>query len=182
MSDKKSMAKVEELRSKMAAKWLRRICLDSDMLESIMSRQAEFSGKFITFGRLTLKEREKWTREHVLYMLDELSEVLGHVNFKHWKKCQEVDVTELKYEFIDLLCFLLNMMMLWGMDAQDVYTYHRAKVAENHRRQKEEPDYGGKKIDDKGWTGKGKEDRRRVCEKGRGKTCGKTGIKGKHSH
>ena len=135
MGDKKSMANVEAERQRMLADWGPRHF--ANMLENMVNGQEAFARQFIPFGELSLGEREHWTKEHVVCMLDELSEVLGQINWKHWKKTRrEVDEMEIRYELIDLLCFLLNLMLVWGMTPKDIFTMHKAKLFENHKRQK----------------------------------------------
>lgn len=131
MSDKKSMKEVEKYRQEILNK--------TDIghkLEDIMSRQKEFGGKFCKFGKLSLEEKQVWTKEFILCCMDELSEVLNHMSWKHWKKPEPVDAIELKYELVDLLHFLISMMLVWDMDAKEVYSMYVAKNKENHDRQK----------------------------------------------
>ncbi|MCQ9207657.1 MAG: dUTP diphosphatase [Omnitrophica bacterium] len=135
MSDRKSMVKVEAARRKMMAYW--GPWHFTNMLNEMVDSQKQFATKFIAFGKLTLKGKERWTKELVVCMLDELSEVLGQINWKHHKKTrQRVDETEVRYELIDLLCFLLNLMLVWQMTPEDIFSMHKAKVLENYRRQK----------------------------------------------
>jgi dimeric dUTPase (all-alpha-NTP-PPase superfamily) len=131
MSDKKSMKEVESYRQQ--------ILDDTNIggkLEKIMEKQKEFGSKFCKFGELTLDEKQKWTKEFVLCCLDELSEILNQQNWKHWKKPEPVDEIEMKYELIDLLHFLISMMLVWEMDANEVYSMYLAKNKENNLRQR----------------------------------------------
>jgi dimeric dUTPase (all-alpha-NTP-PPase superfamily) len=135
MSDRKSIAKVEAVRKRIVKEWGSRHFIN--MLESMVDSQEAFARRFIPFKALGLRSKERWTKELVVCMVDELSEVLGQINFKHWKKTrQEVDEVEVKYELVDLLCFLLNLMLVWGMTPEEIFSMHKAKVWENYRRQK----------------------------------------------
>ena len=135
MSDKKSMAKIEAERLAMIANWSPKDF--TNMLDKMVNSQKRFAVKFIEFGKLNLEGKERWTKELVICMMDELSEVLGQINWKHHKKTrQKVDEIKVKYELIDLLCFLLNLMFVWNMTAEDIFTMHKAKTLENHKRQK----------------------------------------------
>ena len=135
MSDKKSMKEVEKYRQKL----LQNAVFPNsfpEKLEDIMNKQELFGSKFCKFGKLTLEEKQKWTKEFVLCCLDELSEILNQQNWKHWKKPVPVNEIELKYELVDLLHFLISMMLVWEMDADEVYSMYLAKNKENHERQK----------------------------------------------
>ena len=136
MSDKKSMQKVEEQRQELLKNWSvggeRHF---TNMLDEMMSMQKKFGGIFIDFDRLDLEQKERWTKEMVLAILDELSEVLGQINWKHWKNEQPVDETEVKYELIDLWHFLMNLMLIWKMTPKDVFSMYVTKNRENYKRQ-----------------------------------------------
>ena len=133
MSDKKSMQEVEVKRQE----WLRNVGQRhfTNMLDEMMAMQKKFGGMFIDFDKLKLEEKERWTKEMVLAMMDELSEVLGQINWKHWKNEQPVDEMEVKYELIDLWHFLMNLMLVWGMKPEDVFSMYIAKNRENYKRQ-----------------------------------------------
>jgi len=133
MSDKKSMKEVEKYRRTMIINGINDLKVEK--LEEIMAKQKQFGSKFCKFGKLTLQEKEKWTKEFILCCMDELSEVLNQVSWKHWKKPIAVDSVEVKYELVDLLHFLISLMLVWEMDADEVYTMYLAKNKENHERQ-----------------------------------------------
>ncbi len=134
MSDKKSMEHVEKHRLELLKQWGPRHF--TNMLDSMVGMQRKFGKKFINFDKLTLIQKEKWTKEMVVAMIDELSEILGQINFKHWKKRVNVNQMEVKYEIIDLLHFVLELMLIWGMNEKDIFSMYVAKMHENHDRQK----------------------------------------------
>ena len=106
-------------------------------LNEMMERQAEFAKRFGITQNMTEAQRERWTKEFVVCILDECSEVLGQINWKHWKKTrQRVDQHEVRFEIIDLLHFVLSLAVVWGMTADDVAAYYIAKSDENKARQK----------------------------------------------
>ncbi len=82
---------------------------------------------------------EKYTKEFVLAMHSELSELLDWVNWKHWKKTK-VDynrerVEEIHMEIIDLFHFLLDLCIVWNLDAGKVLELYMKKNKENFDRQ-----------------------------------------------
>lgn len=80
-------------------------------------------------------------------LLDALGGNLGNAGWKTWKKqhslfnqlrvadLTEDEVTELKYEAIDVLHFVLNIFLAIGMTGEEVHGMYVAKNAENHNRQ-----------------------------------------------
>lgn len=128
MADKKSMAKLKLPDMKL---------IMGDKLDLIMDLQMAFMKRLgIEPKTMPLAERERMTKEMVLAMYDELSEVLNWTNWKPWKKTRtEVDQHEIRFEIIDLLHFLLELAAVWGMTADDIAAYYIAKNRENMRRQ-----------------------------------------------
>lgn len=130
MADKKSMAHLKPKKDPGFAKSI-------DALNEMMKRQTAFSKRFGISQNMTEAQREKWSQVFILCIMDECSEVLGQINWKHWKKTrQRVDQHEVRFEVIDLLHFVLSLAIVWGMTADDVAAYYIAKSDENIARQK----------------------------------------------
>ena len=129
MADKKSMKNLKPVKGMELE--------GGDKLERIMAMQLSFMERIgIHPDKMPLAERERVTKEVVLAMHDELSEVLNWTNWKPWKKERtEVDQHEIRFEIIDLLHFLLELAAVWGMTADDVAAYYIAKNRENQKRQ-----------------------------------------------
>ena len=135
MSDNKSMKGVEEERLFMIRNWGNRNFTNE--LEQMLSTQRKFLERFIELNSLTTPDKERWSKEMILAIIDELSEVLNKINFKHWKKREEVEWYEIAYELIDIQHFINNLYLIWGMDHQTVFSMYLAKSHENIRRQQE---------------------------------------------
>ncbi len=75
---------------------------------------------------------------HLMFALVcELGEIGDELNWKSWKKTRHpVNMGNLKMEFIDALHFLLEMMIMCGMTANDIHFEYLKKMAENIDRQK----------------------------------------------
>jgi dimeric dUTPase (all-alpha-NTP-PPase superfamily) len=107
------------------------------MLEEMMALQKNFGKKFIAFGSLSVEDQEKWTKELTQCCASELQEILGCVNWKHWKQKQyPIDELSLKYELVDLWHFVMSLMLVWGMTPLDLFSMYITKNRENHDRQK----------------------------------------------
>ncbi len=129
------MKKIEKSRQKMIAN---RNSEDfTNKLDQMFSLQKQFGKKFIKFGKFSVKEKEKWTKELLVALMGEGFEALNWTNHKHWKKpIYPINEMELKYELIDMLHFLLTLMILWDMTAEECFSMYVAKNRENHKRQK----------------------------------------------
>lgn len=90
----------------------------------------------IKFKKMSLTDREKETKELILAMQAELIELLNWTNWKNWKKTKKkVDHMEIRFEIVDLFHFLIEIAVVWGMSADDIYHHFLAKNKENHVRQ-----------------------------------------------
>lgn len=120
-----------------------------DKLEEIFKYQELFGSKFCIFktyntklksqtlSKIVLEEKERWTKEFIVCCFDELSEILNWTNWKHWKsKKYPIDETQIKYEIIDLLHFVISLALLYGMTADEMYKKYMIKNKENFNRQK----------------------------------------------
>ena len=101
-----------------------------------------------------LKEFINWNEEAIRDEFRELAEALGGVNshgsaiWKPWKKTHREakaklysdltpeELIELKFEFIDLMHFMLNIAIALGLTPKEIYNMYYAKNAENINRQK----------------------------------------------
>jgi dimeric dUTPase (all-alpha-NTP-PPase superfamily) len=115
----------------------------TDKLEEIIKLQTEFMEKLeipkynatTSMGKLTPQVQE--AIPHFMFALVcELGEIGDAINWKSWKKTKkEVDMDNLRMEFIDALHFLLEMMIMCGMDAKTIYNEYIKKMSENWARQ-----------------------------------------------
>ncbi len=107
-----------------------------DRLGAMVQAQAKFASRFFDISKLSQAERERWLKEMCLCMTAETMELLDMVNWKHWRKqLKELDVEQARFEVADMQCFLFNIGILLGMDAEAMYQYYTRKVEINHERQ-----------------------------------------------
>jgi NTP pyrophosphatase (non-canonical NTP hydrolase) len=107
-----------------------------DRLGTMFARQAKFAERFFNVGKMTQNEREQWVKEMCLCDVDETMELLNEVNWKHWKKTKkDIDVEQARFEVADKACFLLNIALLLGMDAESLFQYFMRKAQINNERQ-----------------------------------------------
>ena len=78
MSDKRSIIETEKQRQCLLREWRSRHFIN--MLDQIVEMQKRFGKKFVNFDRLSIKQKERWTKEFVLCAMSELYEVLNQMN------------------------------------------------------------------------------------------------------
>jgi len=104
----------------------------SDLVNSIR----EFNSKFIP-DNLTIEEKTRWTKQFILCMQSELTELLDQMPWKHWKQYNysNVDDKALKFEIADLFIFLTGIAAIWNMDGKEILEYITNKMNINFERQ-----------------------------------------------
>lgn len=98
------------------------------MLKSIIDRQKKFQTNFFDIDSLSNEDKLKWTKEFVLCLHQELSEVMNSIDWKSYHtydKTYSVDNT--KEELVDCFKFLLNLMILWNMDENELVKLFNTK-------------------------------------------------------
>ena len=147
-----------EIEAECATEDISQIKVPERILDAIFSKQAELQRKvnkevsvknaavvlpygkpsFDPFGIISapIEEKEYYTKENLVYIIDECTEILDWINWKPWKRTRkEVNVEEVKYEIIDILHFWVNLCLIWGIDVDDVYRYYFHKQRINVKRQ-----------------------------------------------
>lgn len=119
-------------------------------LQILLNNQREFGKKFCNFGNLTLEEQTKWTKEFVMCLNNEFTELIEQLPWKHWKNYEgfEPNMKEIKFEIIDILHFFLSLCLVWDMSAEEILKYYIAKNKHNHARQ-QDPTLGYVKKEEK---------------------------------
>lgn len=73
------------------------------------------------FEKMTIEDKEQYTRDMVLYLLEETHELLRETNFKTYKKTRKPVIKEkIEEELVDMLCFYLNLCKCWNVDAKNI--------------------------------------------------------------
>jgi len=120
-----------------------------DIFEHIVRLQTTFAKQFHSMfikqdqkfvedcGSATTRALTALIQGNLACISNEVEEVREWLPWKHWKRYQgfDIDLEELRMEYIDMLHFVLEGMILLGMDHKDIHRYYLSKMAENHRRQ-----------------------------------------------
>jgi len=106
-------------------------------LEDFVKHQIAFCKKFHDIPLSDEYNKEKWTLEYLRCMSQEIAELIDMFHWKFWKnyKTHRWDIEEIKFEIADLLCFLIDISIVWDMDADEIYQYAMSKMKLNDKRQ-----------------------------------------------
>ena len=109
-----------------------------DKLETVYMKKSDVDkDKKIPEAIVKLLEHE--TKEMVLACHSECTEILEWINWKPWKKkrkeIQKEEIEEIRFEIIDLLHFVIELAIIWGMNEKDIVQYYLSKNKENFNRQ-----------------------------------------------
>ena len=101
---------------------VRQAVFDCDF-RSVWNRQMSFARKFYDFNRVGVDQayRESVTKDLVLHLYPEVAEILDGVNYKMHRERHEVDVDAVRMEIVDVFKYVLNLMLVWGIDAQGLF-------------------------------------------------------------
>lgn len=90
-------------------------------LRHIFNRQASFTSRMNDFNTLDkIETKEQLTQLFILHLTEELGEILHEINYKKHKQRKEIDLTLLKDELIDTFKYVLNLLITWDIDAQEL--------------------------------------------------------------
>lgn len=106
----------------------------TEALEMQSKLQEEAYGK--PLEDLSEAEVGPQTMLHVTALTDELHEVMAHTNWKPWKKSARVNRVLMREEMVDAFHFFMNLMLISGMDVEDLMVGYYEKHEINRERQK----------------------------------------------
>lgn len=80
------------------------------------------------FETMDIQAKEQYTKDMVLYLLEETHELLRETNFKTYKKVRKPIVKEkIEEELIDMLCFYTNLCIVWDVNVDDLMRVYEKK-------------------------------------------------------
>lgn len=82
-------------------------------------------------------DRVEFIRWNMLALEDELHEALGEVGWKPWAKSRHVNEPAFHGEMVDAFHFFMNLMLVTGMTADDLYDGYIEKRKRNAKRQED---------------------------------------------
>lgn len=114
-----------------------------DKLDDIVARQLVIANKWHDVAGMSQIDKEKATLEYLTAIVAEVGEILngddingikgqGAIRWKSWKKnVAPADPDYVKTELIDILHFALEMLLIWGCDAEEIHRRYVGKNQEN---------------------------------------------------
>ena len=126
------------------------------MLQEMLDKQNELQLRLGTDIRNMSEENvAKFIKEHVVYMNNEVAEMLEELPFfKPWKDYSGMSsadmliaATKARKEWIDVLHFFMNISLALGFDADTLYYMYMDKNSANHKRQDDGYDHTQRHLD-----------------------------------
>lgn len=109
-----------------------------DRLAVIVRLQKEFQDNILGHGdvsSLTGNDRAAYFRTQALSLMFEIGEAGNEIGWKPWATTRHINSAAYRAELIDALHFLLNLMLLNDMTADEIYEGYIAKQKINRERQ-----------------------------------------------
>lgn len=111
--------------------------LKASYLNIMFDLQTDFSKKWIDLKNKKTRYKEKRTESMILAAIEELIELKRELNLKEWRKSyKKVDTEKVKEELIDVLHFVINIALIWGLDPKSLFESFVQKQVVNRTRQK----------------------------------------------
>jgi NTP pyrophosphatase (non-canonical NTP hydrolase) len=87
------------------------------------------------FKNMSIEDRENYTKDTILYLLEETHELLREINFKTYKKVRKpVNSDNIREELADICAFFINLCLVWNVTPQQFAQSLEAKIAKNIER------------------------------------------------
>lgn len=120
---------------------------ENDSLKRIFKEQEKLQdklGRMELYKKSILYDKCEFIKDSIVCMNIELGEMMERLPFKHWKKypveamvdwVDDGQRTETLFEYVDALHFLVNVALILGFSAEEIFNYYMAKNKENVGRQ-----------------------------------------------
>lgn len=107
-----------------------------DKLQDLFERQKKLQEFFENhIDIFDEQQRQQYTKDNVLGLLDETHEILRETNWKHWKKTKKsINRDSLKTELADAMHFFINLCLAWNVTAEELYEAYLEKDKEIYKR------------------------------------------------
>jgi len=119
-----------------------------DKLDKIFDKQKELQGKMpekVPFGEVSDWHWQEAINQFILAGMIELAEAAQVTQWKNpervkfgWKRTQQLKLEKFKEELVDCIHFVVNLCLIAGMDANEVFDRYMNKNKVNVKRQEDE--------------------------------------------
>ena len=117
-----------------------------DKLDEIYNHQKQLQESLGIYKKINNSDsmKQQYINQNILALHEEAVEIMRETAYKNpefvpfgWKKGQQFNNENFKEEIVDLLHFIMNLVIISGMDADEFYNRYLGKNKENHQRQKD---------------------------------------------
>lgn len=107
-----------------------------DKLDDLFARQKKLQEYFGNeLDNFNEEDRQQYTKDNILGLLDETHEILRETNWKHWRKTKkDISREDLLEELADAFHFYINLCLAWGFSADELHEAYLKKDEEIYRR------------------------------------------------
>lgn len=119
--------------------------MNNEALQFVFEKQKQFQTESIgdQIENLTEQEKSKFIHEHSYFIIEEVTEMLRTQRYhKSWRDDSQWDedkialsIKEGKEEAIDVFIFLINVMFMMDIDADELIKLYMDKLNTNKKRQ-----------------------------------------------
>ncbi len=118
-----------------------------DKLDEIVRKQEELLNNVLSKRDLEWSNFSAAMLAHKNAVGDEIHEMQRELNWKWWVNKKSVDEEAVKEEWIDVLHFTIQALIVAGCDVDEIYRLYMGKNEENFGRQKGDTDRKGYNSD-----------------------------------
>jgi dimeric dUTPase (all-alpha-NTP-PPase superfamily) len=120
------------------------IDLNGDRLTAMFALQSKLQERLGTWDKIkdNPSMRQQFLNQMTIAMVEEVVEITRETAYKNpdfvpfgWKKTQVENTEKLKEEIVDLMHFVMNVSLVAGMDAEEMFQIYMRKNKVNHVRQ-----------------------------------------------
>lgn len=118
-----------------------------DKLQEILDKQSSLQDKLNKNPKhMSFMDRVRYIQDNMTHVNIEFAELLRHLPFKYWKRYTQEQLNGSEYqknrkevvmEYIDMICFFLNMGLALDITADELYNTYIEKYNINLKRQEE---------------------------------------------
>jgi len=107
--------------------------MSNDRLNQIFEMQAKLQKLHNhNFNDMSLKDKEQYSKDMILYLLDEVHELLREINFKSYKKVKkDINIDNIHEELADIGAFFNNLCLCWGVSPDSYFKAYKNKNQKN---------------------------------------------------
>ena len=115
-----------------------------DKLSGLIQAQRSYIIELHDIDSMDGSQRTELTLKILQAIAHELAELREWLPWKYWKKYSKhfnYEIDEIRFEIADIVCFVLDLALIWGMNEQDIHDYTMSKISLNMKRQNDS-EYG----------------------------------------